>query len=396
MPPKKKTRLLPESGQERLLQKFYDDLDNEQSDYLGNVFENENDVDLAGENISDSNSDPDEKIDMGLDDNTLNVAAAFDDPTPVRKQIFSDLENVLNLDNSYDPFPAQEYSKFEYSNASKSFQVEWETIRENNLRNSGMLPQRNVLQNKPGPRNAACSVADPLESFSLFIPDSLIETVLQFTNNRISTFHEEFPDLVKVAANRLVDFDEIKAYFGILYLRAALKQYLLNSYSIWYHESSYSIFPATMSLNRFSFITRFLQFDDRSTRVERKKYDKFACFREFFEEVSQNNARARYPSPYLAIDETLYPYRGHISFKQYNPSKPAKYGMLYRSLCDSSIQYTYFTLPYASKPEDLNNEASKFYITGTDEYSKYLVETFNRFNSIKGCDITMDILLRLH
>ena len=36
--------------------------------------------------------------------------------------------------------------------------------------------------------------------------------------------------------------------------------------------------------------------------------------------------------PYLAIDETLYPYRGHINFKQYNQLKPAKYGMLYHSL----------------------------------------------------------------
>ena len=71
------------------------------------------------------------------------------------------------------------------------------------------------------------------------------------------------------------------------------------------------------------------------------------------------------------MNETLYPYRGHINYKQYNPSKPAKYGMLYHFLCDLSVQYTYFT--YAGKPEDLNNEASKFYITGTDKYSKYLV-----------------------
>ena len=64
--------------------------------------------------------------------------------------------------------------------------------------------------------------------------------------------------------------------------------------------------------------------------------------------------------------------------------------MLYRSLCDSSVQYTYFTLPYAGKPEDLNIEARNFYITGTDEYSKYLVENFNRFNLIKGCNISVD------
>ena len=56
--------------------------------------------------------------------------------------------------------------------------------------------------------------------------------------------------------------------------------------------------------------------------------------------------------------------------------------MLYHSLCDSSVQYTYFTLSYAGKREDLNNEASKFYLTVTNEYSKYLTENFNRFNSI--------------
>ena len=60
---------------------------------------------------------------MEFDDNTSSVAAAIDDPTPARKQIFSDLEKVLNLDN-YDPLPVQEYSKFECSNSSKSFQVE--------------------------------------------------------------------------------------------------------------------------------------------------------------------------------------------------------------------------------------------------------------------------------
>ena len=71
--------------------------------------------------------------------------------------------------------------------------------------------------------------------------------------------------------------------------------------------------------------------------------------------------------------------------------------MLYRSLCDSSVQYTYFTLPCAGKPEDLNIEARNFYITGTDEYSKYLVENFNRFNSIKVVTSQWTVTLhRLH
>ena len=102
MPPKKKSKFVNKSDQERLLQKFYDNLDNEEKDYLGNVFQNEDNADFASENISGSDSNPDDEIDMELDNNTPSVAAATDDPTPACKQIFFDLEKVVNLDN-YDP-----------------------------------------------------------------------------------------------------------------------------------------------------------------------------------------------------------------------------------------------------------------------------------------------------
>ena len=69
MSPKKKSKLLNKSNQERLLQKFYDNLDNKESDYLGNVFHNEDGVDFAGENISGSDSNAADKIDMELNDN---------------------------------------------------------------------------------------------------------------------------------------------------------------------------------------------------------------------------------------------------------------------------------------------------------------------------------------
>ena len=217
-----------------------------------------------------------------------------------------------------------------------------------------------------------------------------MENIVQHTNQNIEDFYELYPFARGETFATLVDLTDIKSYFGLMYLRASLKQNLFSSRNIWYHESANDIFAATMTLNRSSFITRFIQFDDKITRNERWKYDKFACIREFFEEVNKNNARYRYPSPYCGIDETLHPYRGHIGFKQYNPSKPAKYGLLYRSLCDSSVPYTYFTLPYAGKPEDINGEASKFYISGTDEYTKYLVQGFSDYNSIKGCNISMD------
>ena len=91
--------------------------------------------------------------------------------------------------------------------------------------------------------------------------------------------------------------------------------------------------------------------------------------RYIFDEVNCKFAKGRNPSPFLEIDETLYPYRKHISFKQYNPSKPAKYGLSYRSLCDASVPYTYCSLPLAGKIDVIDDEAKEYYVTGTDNYT---------------------------
>ena len=111
--------------------------------------------------------------------------------------------------------------------------------------------------------------------------------------------------------------------------------------------------------------------------------------RDFFETINEKNASVRSSSPYLAIDEILYPCCGSIGIKQYNPSKLAKYWLLYHSLRDAVVPFSYYTLPYAGKPSKTNNEASK-YISGTDEYTKYLVNGGNHYSSIDGSNISMD------
>ena len=142
-----------------------------------------------------------------------------------------------------------------------------------------------------------------------------------------------------------------------------------------------------MSMKRFQFICRFIEFDVREAHEERWKHDKFACMRYIFDKVNCKFAKDRNLSPFLAIDETLCPYRGQITFKQYNLSKPANYGLLHRSLC---VPYTYYSLPYTGKPDVIDDEANKYYVTGTDNFTKYLVNSFCKFNKMKGYKIPMD------
>ena len=41
--------------------------------------------------------------------------------------------------------------------------------------------------------------------------------------------------------------------------------------------------------------------------------------------------------------------RHQIAFRQYNPNKPHKYGVLLKSMNDARFPYTYKALPYAAK-----------------------------------------------
>ena len=191
----------------------------------------------------------------------------------------------------------------------------------------------------------------------------------------------------------------ISALSTILISKVSLEFCISVQHSIWicvthvtygFMKVHMTFFAAAISWNRFHFICKFITFDDKPTRNNRWKNDKYACMRELFKNMNVPNAKGLIPLPLLAIDETFYPYSGAIGCKQYSPNKSAKYGLLYHSLCDSSALYTYFTLPCAWKLEEIAGEAAKFYVTRTNEYAKYLVTEFNQYNSIQGCNISMD------
>ena len=110
--------------------------------------------------------------------------------------------------------------------------------------------------------------------------------------------------------------------------------------------------------------------------------------RKFFDKFNENCAKLKISTEFVSIDETLYPYRGKTQIRQYNPNKLAKYGLFCRSISDPKLAYLYFTLPYAGKPEEITDES--VYVTGTDNYTKYLVKGLEKQTNIQGRNISMD------
>ena len=246
-------------------------------------------------------------------------------------------------------------------------QVNWQTVsNEANLRECCAA---NILRHIPGPKGVAKRVRRLLESFKLFFTNEIVDMIVRFTNDCTHPVLERFAPVLQNGKSSyflLVGHIEIKGFFGILHLRSAFHLNMCNTRDLWFHESAHDIFVVALSWNRFHFIWKFITFDDKPTRNDRWKNDKYACMRELFEIMNVQNAKRRFPLPLLATDETLYPYHGAVGFKQDNPNKPVNYGLLHCSLCDTSTLYTYFILPYAGKLEDIAGEAAKFYVTRTD------------------------------
>lgn len=96
----------------------------------------------------------------------------------------------------------------------------------------------------------------------------------------------------------------------------------------------------------FAFLHSKLSFDDFTTRQDRWKHDRFAAFGEMHIHLNRNCASAVTPDEFLTIDETLYPMRTSFAFRQYNPNKPAKYGLLYKFIHGSRYPYTFLAAPF--------------------------------------------------
>ena len=144
-----------------------------------------------------------------------------------------------------------------------------------------------------------------------------------------------------------------------------------------------------MSKNRFQFLYACISFDAFSTRQARWKHDWFAAIREVFEIFGENCCKHVIPDEYLSLDETLYPMRTSIGFKQFNSSKPTNYGLLFKSINAVRYSYTFSTTPYCGKPRD---QPTVYYTPGTKNVAKCLVMQLQKHVNIHGRNISFDQL----
>lgn len=130
---------------------------------------------------------------------------------------------------------------------------------------------------------------------------------------------------------------ELKAFLGLLITAGVGRAKFEPLTELWSASNGRPFFSAVMSMNRFKNILRFLRFDNKQTRPERRATDKLAAIRDVWVMFIAKLQKAYIPGVDMTVDEQLVPFRGRCPFRQYMPSKPAKYGIkIWWNCCSES------------------------------------------------------------
>ena len=363
----------------------------------GNICEDNNDNDIEHDNaeisVENKNSDSENSDN---DEPVANVQPIRHRKKLTYNRIVKNLETSLD-NNSYDPVPSsneEEIYKCILKKGTKNTPeniIYWTNERPINV---GRQHSSNVIKTKQCLINGSETADSKRKVWELFMTKEMVKKIVACTNIQIEkvrlSMNTDIRENIKIKSYiKNTTLEEMIAYQGLLYARGMLNLSKQNCKNLYEDEIGHPIFGATMSYHRFVFLSSNIRFDNINTRQERFIHDRFAAFREIFEDFNNRCSSVLQPDEYLSIDETLYGCKNQISFKQYNSSKPQKYGLLFKSVNAVKYPFTFRTSVYSGKPI---GEPGPYYISGIMPGVQSLVTQLSNFVDLQGRNITMDRL----
>ena len=373
-------------------------------------------LDGINENISDLQSDID--ADSGTDDdeyddpepNQVNPNPSNDDEQESEPEIIPVWPRknlqwnrlVHSIDSAFDEM---NFTQIELLAENKTYEVEIEAKKKDQAARivtwkskkptpPGRLGRHNIISEKPGPTKYSKDAKTVLDSWKLFLSDDIILEIVLRTNEKIESFRQTVDPKIfegdKCLYVKETNAAEIYAFIGLVYARGLQGQNAVRTELLFSESYGHSFFSATISKNRFKYLFSKISFDDFETRTERWEKDRSAAIRNIFEKFNNNYSKSIILDDLLSIDETLCPMTNKLAFKQFNPNKPAKYGLLFKSINASRYPYSFVSAPYCRKPF---GEPTEEYKPGTFEVTKHMVSKLQLFTTLKGRNISFD---RLH
>lgn len=212
---------------------------------------------------------------------------------------------------------------------------------------------------KPGFRITVPGLKEPVDYFQSFFDNEIMDHIVCETNRFADQFIEknELTPRSRAQDWKATTVEEMFLFLAILLYEGIIKKPVENWY--WTRQESIAtpFISQIMPRKRFELIMKFLHFSNNESFDERthpqpklrKVYDLF--------QLLCNKFKKNYvPERCIAVDESLVPYKGRLSYKQYIPKKRARFGIKIYELCESTsayiwnmIIYTGNDTPYDSK-----------------------------------------------
>ena len=191
------------------------------------------------------------------------------------------------------------------------------------------------------------TTSSPLDFFSLFFDDTIVQMLVDGTNTFAERTIAEKDRAGKLTPKsrwrkwRKVTANEMKGVLAVIINMGVLHCRDMEAYWKMSWESYIPFFHDVFPRNRFEEIFWMLHLPEPKTLTRR--LDKV---RPLLETLLASFQRVFYPGCDISVDESMVGFKGVVSFKQYCPLKPTKYGLKAFVLADSRTGYILNIFPY--------------------------------------------------
>ena len=220
--------------------------------------------------------------------------------------------------------------------------------------------------------NLVLNNPNELDIFSAFIGDDFWDRLVEESNRYA---HQQLGD--RFESFRAITRVEMKAFLGIIVIMGIVK---LPNYALFWSTDEFFGNPGikkVMSKNRFEELSCYLHFNDSSKEPTRgdRDYDRLFKVRPILDYVRSKCGGNFLPTKNISVDEGMIGFRGRLSFRQYMPAKPTKYGIKVWMAADSSNGYVLNFDVYLGKEP---NQRPRIYGLGYDVVTSMIRPYMNK------------------
>ncbi|KAJ1186065.1 hypothetical protein NDU88_002850 [Pleurodeles waltl] len=200
----------------------------------------------------------------------------------------------------------------------------------------------------------------PVNFFHLFMDNVFLEEIVEQTNVYAEQYLRDNAARLRPQSRATqwvhTYLEEMKKFLGLTFLMVLIKKLSLASYWSTSPLMATAIFPAIMTRNRYLLLLRMLHFVDSALALPRDHLDcdRLLKIRPVLDHFVDCFSEVYVPGKEISMDESLVFFKGRLVFKQYIPSKRARYGIKLYMLSESSTGCVYNFRVYTGRDSSID------------------------------------------